>query len=166
MNNVRTIIAMAIVMVLILTWGPITTWFGNRMGWDMTPRHVETASTTQPTTAEATTQAASATQQAIASPTTAGATSAPGMTGAPGLRIAAATQPAGTVTLGLSAEKDPTYKMAIALGPQGASIEKVVLNEFKREAKSKEPFEFEQPYPGAEVTTRPFATRGVVINGM
>src|SRR4051794_252288 len=166
MQNVRTIIAVTLVMILIFFWTPITDWIGTRLGYDMTHRAVVN-STTQPTTNEATTQLSSA------SPTTgvaAGAgtssSTSPAMAAGPALHVAPATQPTDTVTLGSSAEKDPTYHMSVSVAAQGAGIDQVVLNEFKREAKSSLPFVFEQPYESAVASSRPFATRGITINGV
>src|SRR5690348_2494342 len=56
------------------------------------------------------------------------------------------------------------YAMQIYLTPHGAGVEKVILNDFKKEVKKPEPYVFEEPYEG-HPGTEPLATQAVTING-
>lgn len=156
------VIAMVVMLAMLFFWGPLTTWFARQVGWEIAPpRQIADAPTSQPTTDAAPTTVTSAPP---------GATSAPGPAMGPaepaaGLSVAPATQPAVFAELGSAKEKDERYKMAVRISPQGAGIDSIVLNEFKREVKSEDRFVFQQPYDRDNTHTRSLATRSITING-
>jgi YidC/Oxa1 family membrane protein insertase len=118
-----------------------------------------------------------------ASPTTLPTT---GPTTSPTAVVQAATAPAAPSVAGLRAKRakveqivlgpptdqpdDPTYAMRVTLNGNGAGVEGVTLNgfrrgeDFKKLLKDRDVYTFQHPYPGKEHSTRPLATTEVVID--
>jgi YidC/Oxa1 family membrane protein insertase len=158
MDNRRLVIGMLVAMAVMMLWPQIVFFVGTQLGYDMRPKPAPTTqrapgagTTTMPSTAAAESSSPSGT--------------APSMASASGLRIAPATQPAVPVQIGSASENDPKYKMALRIVPRGAGLDSVALNEFKMAAQGKEPYTFQQPYPGAAAISRPMATRSLTLDG-
>src|SRR5262245_3443416 len=129
MDNRRLMIAMLIAMPLMFFWITVGyPWLGKRLGYDMARRPA-----TQPV---AQNNGVQPTQ-----PTT-GPAAAPATGVAEGALHAVASGPSTPIVIGSEAEKDPAFRMGITLRALGAGVDRVVLNEFKRTARGKEPYAF------------------------
>ena len=151
MDTKRLLLSMAIMMMIVLSWQLAVNYiYTKHADW----RPPETA-TTQPSTPSATNPSA----VASAGPTTSTASAT-----AAGLSVAAAptTQPA---ILGATDHADPRYCIGLSIDSTGAGLSSATLNDFYDTAEQKNPYVFEQPLPGFESSTRPFASQWIQVNG-
>ncbi len=157
MDTRRLVTAVLLTFAVVVAYQMSLTWIAQKKGWATKPiPPAATQPATQPSDAQSTTDSAA--------PSTNSA--GPASISRAVVRVAPATQPASEIELGSATPNDPNYRMAVKIVPQGAGIEQVVLNEFKRTAESSDRYVFEQPYPEAESITRPLATRSVVVDGV
>ena len=153
METKRVITATLVALGLILIYLQVVGYLERKYGWNQPP-----ASTA--TTAPAATQVVSSTT----GPSATQPSSAPSIVAAaPGVEIAPTSQPA-AARLGSAAPNDGTYAMQANVSPHGAGFDEIILNEFKREARSTAPYAFQEPIPGHD-DTRPLATRTITVDG-
>jgi YidC/Oxa1 family membrane protein insertase len=158
----RTLIALLILMPILLAWPIVTKWAFHQMGYNTDTPQSSAKTEPTPTPSITTEPVAATTAQGIETTSTAPAAT-PAI--AQGLGVMPATRPSQPATLG-SAEDASQYRMAVQLAPSGASINGIILNEFKQTAsKNSGPYTFQQPYPGAEAISRPLATLSINVDG-
>jgi YidC/Oxa1 family membrane protein insertase len=163
METRRLITAILVTMLAVFAFQYGMNWVAKKKGWDTTSRPQQPTtqqvaqSTTAPTTTNPTTQ-----------PTGSAASAQPTLS-APAWRIVAppATRPGAvdSVTIGSEQRNHDLYHMGIELVRQGAAIDQVVLNQFKRTYKGDDPYVFQTPIKGSEATTRAMATLAVIVDG-
>src|SRR2546421_228013 len=151
MNKRDMVIAGSLSAGVLLLWLWLAAWYAKHY-----PPPPPSQATTQPAPATTPILATAPTTQSITIATT-------GPTLATGLH---AVEPQEGVNQGavLGSADKKIYAMQVYLTPKGAGVEKVILNDFKKEVKKPDPYEFQQPYkdhPGTE----PLATQAVTING-
>jgi YidC/Oxa1 family membrane protein insertase len=153
----RTLIALLVLLPILIFWQPVTNWFFQKAGYDTTVRP-----STQPAAQVDTTT----TLPVVPGGTTlTGGASTTSSSLAPGLAVLPATRPSQPATLG-STEKGGEYRMAVQVVPDGAGINSIILNEFKKTVEKDSPlYAFETPYAGAEAISRPLATVSVTVDG-
>ena len=160
MDNKRLLIVMLIAVPLVLLWQPAIVWVGRQMGYDMTPK--------PPTTQVATTQSAirdpagaasgdvEAATQSSSQPAGRGVSSGP-------IRVLPADAGRTSVPLGSALPDDPIFSMGVTLSPRGASIDRVVLNRYKKSVESPDRYVFQRPYENFEEASRPLASGEVIV---
>jgi YidC/Oxa1 family membrane protein insertase len=158
MDTRKLITAVLLTFAVVLLFNTTLTWLAKKNGWTTARPPEPPAAATQPATAPANVPTTSETSPGSATGPAASMSAA-------GMRIVPATQPAAPIQIGSAAANDPNYRLAVTLAPEGAGIEQVVLNAFKRTVKGDDRYTFEQPYPGAESPTRPLATRALNVDG-
>lgn len=148
MDTRRTIIAATLSAGVLLLWLAFVRWYEKTY-----PQAAQTTSQTQTPPAPSTAPTTNA-SVAASEPTT---------TQSAGLHaIAPAEGNEGPIVLGTSDPK--AYAMQVFLTPHGAGLQKVILNAFKADVRTKAPYTFEEPYAG-HPGTEPLATQSVSING-
>jgi YidC/Oxa1 family membrane protein insertase len=182
MEKKRTILAVLLTVVLVSGWLYMQKYMRER--WPdayATPEQPQQPvapadpATSQPTTGPATAPSATVpstgptTVPAVAAGTPTG--TAPSIQPAPGGLRARRTN-ATSVVLGPQTDQpdDPTYAMRVTLNSNGAGVDGVTLNnfrrgeDFKKKLADREVYTFQHPYPGKEYLTRPLATTEVTID--
>lgn len=148
METRRTIIAIVVAVLLIVLWGPLINLVGTWLGYDMSrlnrPTTQPAAVRTEPT-AGSTPATAPATREMT--PTT---TSALATTGRVALRAAGGTPQ--RLQLGSDQPSDPTYAMLLTLSSVGASVESVLLNDYRAAVDSTDRYRMAEPYAGVSVS--------------
>jgi YidC/Oxa1 family membrane protein insertase len=161
MDNKRLIVTIACLLLVVLTWDPLFTFVGKKMGWDMTPRSADTSTSNQPTISAGNNATANApVAGASTQPMSMSATTAPG-----GLAIADAGAAAQTADIGSVLPKDSTFPLGISLTPRGAGFTSVTLNDYKKSVNAPDPYVFQQPYVDHEDQSTPLATKSITIDG-
>jgi YidC/Oxa1 family membrane protein insertase len=160
MQTKRTIIAMVVMMALVLIWPWTINRIGTMLGYDMT---YQPPAATQPATAPAQGNVSPSTSStaSIASGTS---SMNAATTQSNGLRVASTAQPTKT-ELGSPALKDPMYPLAVRVVSEGAAIDGVILNDYKRSVGGDDPYIYQEPYKGFENLSRPLATRSIIVGG-
>ncbi len=167
MDTKRLIIGMVVIFALVLGWQSFLAYLAKKNNWTLGPA-------TQPTTQAVATSQPSATGPSEARmPATAGATTAPVLTAATGSNglhiLTPTTGPApAAITLGhsqLDVKGESTYPLSLTIDPRGAGLSQVVLNRFRKEVESPDPYIYQRPDDVAPDRTRPLATASVTIDG-
>src|SRR4051812_40408473 len=127
MDNRRLVIGMVVAMAIMLLWPYIVVFVGKQMGYDMTRRPA--APTTQQV-ATANSTGSPATIPVSEAPTTGAAATTAQASSETGLRLAPSpsAQPTALTQIGSALPNDPKFKMSVAIRPQSAGLEAVVLN--------------------------------------
>ncbi len=167
-------------MALLLGWMWFTQYLAKRNNWWLPGEKQQweqrQAAERAATERAAATQAAAATQEAATQtastqgvpgvPATQQAGPAP-VASAPAISAGRYRYEGGTgmsVQLGSTA-KDSPYVLGVSIRPQGAALESVTLNRFLKDARSKEPYIFQQPYNDNSPLDPALATRAAIVNG-
>lgn len=155
----RLIVGMLLALAVIMGWNYMLHILG--FGPQRPQQQAQTAPSTQP---------ASTTQAATTHPTTGATTAATTqgvLTSQPTWQAKSAAT-AKSATLGSDKTDDANYVMAIRTVARGASIDAVVLNQFRRTVKGEARYEYQEPYVIDDVLredTRSMLTRWIAING-
>jgi YidC/Oxa1 family membrane protein insertase len=153
MDNKRLIQAMTVAMLLLGVW-----YFAQSYINRVHPEWQQALATTEPTTPAAVPSAPTTGQST-------GPSTLPSLTAGPaGPAMLPATQPTGPAVLGSGTEKDPNFAMQVEISPDGAGIDKVVLNQFHQKVKSPDLYTFQVPYD-THPETNPLGTRTLTIDG-
>lgn len=172
METRRTIIVIVLAVLLMFLWSPLITWVGTQLGYDMTApqRQIADGPTTQPSTTQ---PALPPTIPAIVSatqpndvpgmtvPTPAAPTTADVPSMQQGVRLVGGAAQA--VSLGSDQPFDETWAIKVDFSTRGASVQRVTLNDHRREVRSDERYVMAEPYPG-QPGTATLATQKVRIN--
>jgi YidC/Oxa1 family membrane protein insertase len=153
MDNKKTVIGMAVVILLTLGYGVFLKYYlyPHHPNWDYAGTLDQPApdpnSATKPSTRSAGTMAATA-QSISTEPTSA--------------LLVASTRPSRTpMLLGSVQPKDPKYGLGLQIDPRGAGLDQVTVNSYK-DVDAKGLYSFQQPYADAKDQLA-MATRSVVI---
>jgi YidC/Oxa1 family membrane protein insertase len=149
-------IAMAAVLALVMGYYLCLVKFvyPRHPEWDLTGAH------NRPQTAQV--QSSTTTEPAPTSMADESLSAGPATTQAVGLKPAAAPE-AMPAEIGSTTPRDPNYRLALQIDPDGAAIAAVALNEDKA-VDGKDIYRFQQPYPGID-QYRTLATRSITVNG-
>src|SRR5436305_4401502 len=143
MDNKRVILGTTIGLALILLWQfvAVPLILHSHPDWAKeSPKENPTTAPAVAPTSPATTQVAAAgTSNPATGPTTSASATAPTISAADaGLHVVEAKKP-GIAGLGSAMVKEPKFAMKLDLRPDGAAVQQVTLNEFKREARFPDP---------------------------
>jgi len=155
MDTKRVITATLVALGLILIYMQVVGYLERKYGWNQPPASTATTAPVPQTMPVATASTGAAAAQPSTGPSIVAAP--------PGVQVVPASQPA-AARLGSAATKDATFAMQADIAPDGAGFDAIFLNQFNREARSLDPYTFQQPIPG-HADTRPLATRTITIDG-
>jgi YidC/Oxa1 family membrane protein insertase len=170
----RTLILMAVALVVLFGWNYGITFLYRTMGWKTPQQEAQEkreqderdrqAAATHPTSGPAT---GPTTQQLAAAVAGAGATQpTTGQVQAAPLQVTPAPADAAHgALLGSIQPKDPTYAIGVKLSPIGGSIESVTLNQFKQTVDKPDLYTFQKPYDDNVNGTRVLGTTSITLDG-
>ncbi len=150
MDKKQTLVWMVVFFVLVLLWGRVAPTILKKLGYEPAPTNsaqVMPVSTTNPTTSPAT-QSTSPSTQSIST------------NGWDVVRPAQAFEQ----TLGSTESHDHTWSIGLTISPNGAGLQRAVLNEYKATQKNPDPFTYERPGVTYPELTRSLAVREVIID--
>src|ERR1051325_4352602 len=156
MDNKRMVIAMVVSMAVFGIWLWVQSLiFKAHPEWRTRPEETKNQTQSGPST------------QSSSLPTT-GAT--PTTSASNGLRLVGGE--AGVTTIGFTKldksgqEKQTDRPVAISADAKGASVRRVILNQFRQFVGKEDPYVFQEPYANLDLTAaRPLATQYISING-
>ena len=160
----RLITTVLVMAVLLFAWPRIMRGVEHLTGWHLLPPENAPVASTQPATTE---PAATTVPSMTATPMTVGTTAItlPSTQPAGAAGTVAVTTPTtlpAAVSLGSAQWTDSIYSLQLNVTPVGGALESVVLNEYKQQVNSPDPFKFDVPY-GDGVS--PLATKSITVNG-
>jgi YidC/Oxa1 family membrane protein insertase len=169
MDTKRLITAIILGLGLIVIYFGVLNWLDKKNVWNLPPAPPpgSIAQATQPAgvpSSQAVTEGPSSTTGPNSLPPNISA----GTAHAASMHVVPATQPGlnpAPSLLGSQQHKDSQFALQIDIQPLGAGLASVILNDFKKTAKGKEPYIFQLPLPG-RLDTEPLGSRNITLDGV